>query len=200
MYRPTNEPNYIARKSTIPAIIPFTHPTKVEGGDKKEDKCKGKAKFGWIRFLLFLLSVGAILAAYVLKVLPEGIIGTVAGIAGIALCAITFISGMWNLLRIKHHYFEFYDSYVIEKWGILTKHSKKTIFPKIVSVSTNKHLLNYGNVIVDVVGPIGDLNNLINISSPNVLRDFLQYHMLNEAAVENISNNPYIAATDGVFG
>ena len=48
MYRPTNEPNYIARKSTIPAIVPFSHPTKVEGG--KEDKCKGKAKFGWIRF------------------------------------------------------------------------------------------------------------------------------------------------------
>ena len=38
-----------------------------------------------------------------------------------------------------------------------------------------------------------------DMSRPDDLRDYLVYHMLNSAAVENISNNPYIAATDGIF-
>ena len=196
MYRPTNEPNYIARKTVIPTVIPFTHHTKEEA-----EKGKGKIGFSWFKFFLFIISIGAIVAAYVLKVLPEGIIGTVVGIAGIALLVITSLSWLWNVIRIKHHYFEFYDSYVVEKWGVFVKTSHKTIFPRIIEVKTTKRLLNYGNVEVNVVGPRGDLDNLTNIARPKVLCDFLEYHMLGEAAVENISNNPYIAATDGnIFG
>jgi hypothetical protein len=172
MYRPTNEPNYVARKSTIPA-------------------------YRWWLILFFVISVGAIAASFLLGL--EEKINNIVRIAGIALLALTVLIITCKLIVLKHKYIEFYDSYVVEKWGVFNKHSKKTVFPKIVSVSTNKNILGYGNVNIDVVGPSWDVK-FEAIARPNELRDFLQYHMLSEAAIENISNNPYIAATDGVFG
>lgn len=173
MYRPTNEPNYVARKSTLPA-------------------------YRWWIILFLILSIGAVIAAFVLK-LFEGIVATAVGFGGIGLLAFTLLVLICKLIVLRHKYIEFYDSYVIEKWGVFNKHSKKTIFPKIVSVSTNKNILGYGNVNIDVVGPSWDVS-FHDIVRPNELRDFLEYHMLSEAAIENISNNPYIAATDGIFG
>jgi hypothetical protein len=172
MYRPTNEPNYVARKSTIPA-------------------------YRWWLILFFVISVGAIAASFLLGL--EEKINNIVRIAGIALLALTVLIITCKLIVLKHKYIEFYDSYVVEKWGVFNKHSKKTVFPKIVSVSTNKNILGYGNVNIDVVGPSWDVK-FEAIARPNELRDFLRYHMLSEAAIENISNNPYIAATDGVFG
>ena len=172
MYRPTNEPNYVARKSTLPA-------------------------YRWWIILFFVISVGALVASFFLK-LSENVL-MIVRIASIALLAFTLLVLLCKLIVLRHKYIEFYDSYVIEKWGVFNKHSKKTIFPKIVSVSTNKNILGYGNVLIDVVGPSWDVS-FDAIVRPNELRDFLEYHMLSEAAIENISNNPYIAATDGMFG
>ena len=173
MYRPINEPNYVARTTTIPLYVNF-----------------------WT-FLFTILSVGAVLAAFVLKVLPEGIITTAVGIAGIAIFAILFFVLMCKTLKRRYHYYEFYDNYVIEKEGIIRKYSKKFIFPKIVTITTNKHILNWGDVTINVAGTTGD-KTYPNIARPNVLRDFLEYHMLNAAAIENISNNPYLASSDAV--
>ena len=142
MYRPTNEPNYVARKSVLPA-------------------------FKWWIILFFWL------------IIPLFIL-------------------IGKIISLRCHYIEFYDNYVIEKWGVFTKHSKKNIFPKITAVTTKKNIFGFGDVDIDVVGPTWDVT-FDAITHPNDLRDFLEYHMLGEAAIENISNNPYIAATDGMF-
>ncbi len=142
MARYRYEPNYVARKSILPA-------------------------FKWWRILFFWLIIPLILLVA-------------------------------HIIRLRYQYIEFYDSYVIQRSGVFTKHSKKTIFPKITSVTTKKNILGFGDVNIDVVGPNWDVE-LKAITRPDELRDFLEYHMLSSAALESISNNPYISATDGLF-
>ena len=102
-----------------------------------------------------------------------------------------------KIIILKHKYIEFYDTFVIERTGVFVKHTKKTVFPEVTAVTTKKNILGYGDVYIDVVGP-WDIT-FDKMARPDDLRDYLVYHMLNSAAVENISNNPYIAATDGIF-
>ena len=103
-----------------------------------------------------------------------------------------------NLIIIRCDYVEFYDSYVIEKEGVIWRKSKKTIFPQITGVTTHRNILGYGEVNVDVVGP-WDVN-LEKIKRPEDVREYLVDHMVNSVAVENIGNNPYIASlTASIF-
>ena len=102
-----------------------------------------------------------------------------------------------KLVILRFTYVEFYDDHVVEKSGVFFKRSKKTVFPEVVAVNTYKNILGYGDVHIDVVGP-WDVD-LKKISRPEDLREYLVEHMLNTTALENISNNPYIAATDGIF-
>ena len=131
-------------------------------------------------------------------------------------CIFPIMLSLVKIIILTHKCVEFYDTYLIKRSGVFVKHTEKTIFPEITAVTTKKNILGYGDVYIDVVGPwdIGldtvrrtgsprDPYNIFeelqDIRRPDLLRDFLLYHMLNNAAVENISNNPYIAATDGLF-
>ncbi len=95
------------------------------------------------------------------------------------------------IVVIRCQYVEFYDDYVVRKTGVFIKRSRRTIFPQLTSVSSQKHVLNWGEVIIDVVGP-WDVD-LTDIARPGALRDYLLDHMVNSAAVENIGSNPYLA-------
>ena len=107
------------------------------------------------------------------------------------------IAMIWTLIIIRCNYIEFYDSYVIEKRGVIFRHSKKTIFPQITSVTTRRNILGYGDVMIDVVGP-WDVE-LTKLKRPEDVREYLVDHMVNSVAVENIGNNPYIAAMANIF-
>ena len=109
---------------------------------------------------------------------------------------IPLISLIAHIIRLKCTYIEFYDSYYIKKWGVFVKRTQKVIFPKITSISTTKYILGHGDVHIDTVGKIGD-EVFEKISHPDDLRDFLEYNMLSESAIENFSNNPYLV--DDVF-
>ena len=102
-----------------------------------------------------------------------------------------------KIIIVRHKYVEFYDSYVVEKSGVFFKKIKKSVFPEVTAVHTNKNILGYGDVHIDVVGP-WDID-LKDMSRPDDIREYLVNHMLNTAAIESLSNNPYIAATDGIF-
>ena len=114
-----------------------------------------------------------------------------------AWCVFPIMICVVKIIVLRCKYIEFYDNCVIERWGVFNKHTKKTVFPEVTAVTTQKNILGYGDVFIDVVGPWDVSFN--DMSRPDDLRDYLVYHMLNAAAVENISNNPYIAATDGIF-
>ncbi len=115
-----------------------------------------------------------------------------------ALAAAALIVIICHIVILRCHTIEFFDGYVIEKWGVFIRNSKKTVFPRITAVSTKRNILGYGNIYIDVVGPAWDIN-FKAMARPNKLRNFLSYYMLTNTAIDNISNNPYIAATDGLF-
>ena len=107
------------------------------------------------------------------------------------------IAMIWTLIIIRCNYVEFYDSYVIQKKGVIFRESKKTIFPQITSVKTTRTFFGYGDVIIDVVGP-WDVD-LTKIKRPEDVREYLVDHMVNSVAVENLGNNPYIAVLGNIF-
>jgi len=123
-----------------------------------------------------------------------GFLGMRLSIWTIALAIYTvfyLIALTWTFIIIRCQRIEFYDTYVIEKRGVIFKRSKKSIFPQITRVSTKKHFFNYGNILIDVVGP-WDID-FTGIARPEDVRAYLVDHMVNAAAVEGIGNNPYIA-------
>ena len=152
--------------------------------------------------LLFFIIIPAIVVAALYFVLPP-LYETVSELFSSwwvvlgAWCVFPITICVVKVIILRHKYIEFYDNCVIERWGVFNKHTKKTVFPEVTAVTTQKNILGYGDVFIDVVGP-WDVK-FDDMSKPDDLRDYLVYHMLNDAAVENISNNPYIAATDGIF-
>ena len=219
MARYRHAPNYIARKSTwlawdwwniliymtiIPAafiILHFLMP----------DKCNWLIMLGvwcvvpitaWIAYkkikwwnVVFLMLLFPAVFVVLHFVAPEACSNWLIGLA--IWCAVPVSIIVVKYIIIRHKYVEFYDTCVVEKWGVFFKHSKKTVFPEVTAVKTYKNILGYGNVFIDVVGP-WDVN-LRDMARPEDVREYLVLHMLNSAAVENISNNPYIAAIDGIF-
>ncbi|MBQ9070904.1 MAG: hypothetical protein IJY23_06120 [Clostridia bacterium] len=174
--------------------------------------CIRRKKLDWWNVVFFFVLIPAIIP--VLKILPNfvpaldkiltPIVDKILGeylsnwLIVLALWAIVPISIIVvKIIIIRHKYIEFYDTCVVEKTGVFFKHSKKTVFPEVTAVKTYKNILGYGKVHVDVVGP-WDID-FEKMARPEDLREYLVHHMLNTAAVENISNNPYIAATDGIF-
>lgn len=81
-----------------------------------------------------------------------------------------------DIIRNKKNKIEFYDKYVIEKSGILSKKEKKSTFAGVYSISVEQsiwgRIFNYGNVKVDVVGR-WDINTY-GISHPNELKKYLE--------------------------
>ena len=107
------------------------------------------------------------------------------------LCLILYVCA---LIRIKCHYVEFYDTYVIQRRGVFWKRSKKCVFPHTTRVSVRRHFFNYGDIQVDVIGPCAWDVDLTGYARPDDVRDYLVDHMIDPATVESISSNPYIAA------
>ena len=161
-------------------------------------------KTNWIAILnwwfLFFLLVEAFLVVCHLNVLPITLpsitlMGKEFGLWTVILAVWTLIfviAMIWTLIVIRCNYIEFYDSYVIQRKGVIFRKSKKTIFPQVISVTTHRNILGYGSVDIDVVGP-WDVE-LTKLKRPEDVREYLVDHMVNSVAVENIGNNPYIAA------
>ena len=81
-----------------------------------------------------------------------------------------------DIIRLKKDKIEFYDRYVIEKSGLLSKREKKSTFAGIYSVSVEQsvwgRIFKYGDVKVDVVGR-WDIDTY-GISHPNELKKYLE--------------------------
>lgn len=166
-------PNYVARKSIWPAIL------------------------SW-RTILLIISIAAVVVVSMLKGDSPTTLMSILEIASYVLLGISALLMIWRISWLRLHTIEFYNGCVIEKWGIIIRHSKKTVFPRITAMSTRRNILGYGNIYIDVVGPAWDIS-FRQMARPNKLRNFLSYYMLTDSAVESIGSNPYIAATDGLF-
>lgn len=163
--------------------------------------CMQKKLSWWnLLFFIILIPAGVVAVYFLLPGLGDKIVNEWLTNWWVVLglwCAFPLMIYVVKIIILKHKYIEFYDNCVIERWGVFNRHTKKTVFPEVTAVTTQKNILGYGDVYIDVVGP-WDVT-FDDMARPDDLRDYLVYHMLNAAAVENISNNPYIAATDGIF-
>lgn len=75
---------------------------------------------------------------------------------------------------------EFYDGYIIQKSGVLSRKETHSVFPKVAAVSVDQSLFgrmfNYGNVNVDVIGK-WDVD-LKGIAKPHELKKYLEDKMV----------------------
>lgn len=93
-----------------------------------------------------------------------------------------------DIIRNKKNKIEFYDKYVIERSGILSKKEKRSVFAGVYSVSVEQsvwgRIFNYGNVKVDVVGR-WDINTY-GISNPNGLKKYLENHIAEPNNIQSV--------------
>ena len=94
-----------------------------------------------------------------------------------------------DIIKRKHYSIEFYNDYVMVKKGVFQKDELKSIFPRIISVSTRISIWGYGDVIIDTVGK-NDLD-LTQMANPKELRAYLQSNMVSGDVVSQVSNNPF---------
>ena len=81
---------------------------------------------------------------------------------------------------------EFYDGYIIQKSGVLSRKERRSVFPKVAAVSINQSLFgrmfNYGNVNVDVIGQ-WDVD-LKGIAKPHDLKKYLEDKMVDADSIQ----------------
>lgn len=83
-------------------------------------------------------------------------------------------------IQKANHKYEFYDKYVLEKFGILSKNEDKIAFNGVVAVSVRcsmvGRMFGYGDVYIDVVGK----NNLLleGIKKPFELKKYLETKLI----------------------
>ena len=86
----------------------------------------------------------------------------------------------------KSETIEFYDGYVIQKSGLLSRKEKRSVFPKVAAVSVDQSLFgrifNYGNVNVDVIGQ-WDVD-LKGLAKPHELKKYLEDKMVGADSIQ----------------
>ena len=85
-----------------------------------------------------------------------------------------------DVVKLKHQYVEFYDSFVIKKKGVFNKTEERCMFPKVLSCHVYRsfwgRVFNYGDIRVDAIGK-WDVD-LIGIKRPLYVRKYLENHFI----------------------
>lgn len=94
-----------------------------------------------------------------------------------------------GIIENKKNKIEFYDNYIIEKSGILSKKEKKSVFAGVCSVSVSQsiwgRICNYGDVHVDVVGQRWSINTE-GISRPNELKEYIDSKIIEPSSAQKV--------------
>ena len=93
-----------------------------------------------------------------------------------------------KIAAVKKERVEFYDKYIIVKWGLISKHERRSTFAGVISVSIDQSLfgrmLGYGTVRVDV--PSKWDVNLDYTKNPEQLKAYLESKLINPEKVQTI--------------
>lgn len=86
-----------------------------------------------------------------------------------------------QIVQLKFQKIEFYDTYIVQRSGVIARNERKSAFIGIISVSIQQtvagRLFNYGNITVDTVGK-WDIDTR-GISEPERLKKYLNTRMVN---------------------
>lgn len=159
-----SRPHIVARKSILPAFLGKSFPLFiiffVIG---LVTALLGKYIFTSISFLAEIPALRIVVPAFFffISLIPLGIF-------------------IWHVIVLKCQYTEFYDSYVIKKWGVFDKDHERCMFPKILSCHVSQtfwgRVFGYGDVHVDAIGK-WDVD-LHNIKRPHFVRKYLDNHFI----------------------
>ncbi len=98
---------------------------------------------------------------------------------------------IFDIIGKKHDVIEFYDDYIIQKSGVLSKKEKRTAFNGILNVSVSQTLwqriCRYGDVQVDVPGK-WDIDTE-GIANPNGLKEYLENKFVKSQQVTSVIAN-----------
>lgn len=90
---------------------------------------------------------------------------------------------IYNIIKLKNDYIEFYSDKIIQYSGIISKHEKRSTFPGVVGISVNKsifgRMFNYGDLHIDIVGK-WDINT-DGIINPDALKNYLENRLVKTA-------------------
>ena len=81
-----------------------------------------------------------------------------------------------DIMVKKSERIEFYDDYIIQRSGVLSKKEKHSAMVGIMGVSVSQtfgqRIFGYGDVVVDIVGKWNINTN--DIANPNALKEYLE--------------------------
>ena len=90
-----------------------------------------------------------------------------------------------DIVILRHQYVEFYDSFVVKKYGVFNKREEKCMFPKILSCDVYRPLwgrvFNYGDIKIDAIGK-WDVD-LTYIKRPLYVRKYLENHFISSREI-----------------
>ena len=93
-----------------------------------------------------------------------------------------------DVIRNKKNKIEFYDKFIIERRGIISKKEKKSTFAGVYSVSIEQsvwgRICNYGDIKIDVVGR-WDIDTC-GISHPNGLKKYLENYIVEPNNIQSV--------------
>ena len=85
-----------------------------------------------------------------------------------------------DIVILKHTYVEFYDSFVVKKFGVFNKREEKCMFPKVMSCHVHRsfwgRIFNFGNIQIDAIGK-WDVD-LTNVKRPLFVKKYLENHFI----------------------
>ncbi len=106
----------------------------------------------------------------------------------LSILIVPLIIMIFDIIVKKHDYIEFYDDYVIQHSGLLSKNQKKCAFLGVMSVSVSQtfwqRILNYGYVKVNMVGK-WDISTE-DIADPDGLESYLESKIVKSNQVNRI--------------
>ncbi len=109
----------------------------------------------------------------------------------LSILIIPFIIMIVDIIAKKCYTIEFYDDYVIERSGILSKSQKRSAFLGVLGVSVNQsawqRICGYGDVQVDVSGR-WDVNTN-DLANPVGLQRYLETKFVKGGKVTNVIAN-----------
>ena len=91
-----------------------------------------------------------------------------------------------DVVKLRHEYVEFYNTYVIKRSGVFSKNEEKCMFPKVLSCNVYRsfwgRVFNYGDIKIDAIGK-WDVN-LNGIKRPLHVRRYLENHFISAKEIK----------------
>ena len=93
-----------------------------------------------------------------------------------------------DVVKLRHEYVEFYNTYVVKKKGVFRKTEDKVMFPKVLSCSTDipfwGRIFKYGDISIDAIGK-WDVD-LKGVKNPKYIKKYVENHFISAKEIRSM--------------